>query len=153
MKENLNLFPYCFQPLQFSNIYTNLMLAKQNIKKNVQQNCISLRGFSIKKKHLNSLCPKFIILDFLCIELVILLCSDSILGNASDGLSHHQWRHATIDKMCALQRICAWNLIPLPLSKIVVGCYWIFTMEVYLMLKLIHSRPIWFPLATHRSST
>jgi hypothetical protein len=50
MKENLNLFPYCFQPLQFSNIYTNLMLAKQYIKKNVQQNCISLRGLSIKKK-------------------------------------------------------------------------------------------------------
>jgi len=35
---------------------------------------------------------------------------------------------------------------PLPHThkKIVVGCCWIFTINVYQMLKLIHSRPIWY---------
>jgi hypothetical protein len=73
-------------------------------------------------------------------------CVMSYSKEYGDGLSHCKWRQAMVDEICALPAYLYSGPHPphTHTHKIIVGCCWIFTINVYQMLKLIHSRPIWY---------
>jgi len=56
-----------------------------------------------------------------------LLSFITIPKSLGEALSHLEWPQAMIYVMCSLQRSGSWELVPLPASKSIVGCRWLYT--------------------------
>ena len=47
-----------------------------------------------------------------------------------EALSHPDWKHAMVKEMTALHSSGTWDLVPLPASKTLVGCRWMYTVKI-----------------------
>ena len=57
------------------------------------------------------------------------LDSISLSDSVREALSHPGWRSAMVDEMQALDDNSTWDLVPLPIGKMAIGCRWVFAVE------------------------
>ena len=85
-----------------------------------------------------STCNRHLIYNFLSYHrlssfysiVVSTLSSVSFPKSTSEAFSHPGWRQAMVDEMVALHSNDTWDLVSLPPGKSIVGCRWVYTVNV-----------------------
>ena len=79
--------------------------------------------------------PHYIALSYHRCHYLFYTCLSSISSvtipkTIRKALAHPGWRQAMTDELSALHKSGAWELVPLPFGKSIVGCRWVFAIKV-----------------------
>ncbi|RVW31085.1 Retrovirus-related Pol polyprotein from transposon RE1 [Vitis vinifera] len=123
----LNLFPfmkYCHFP-----VYPPLQMRSLVLFRFIIVDIVLLLLLSLQLSY-HRLCSSYS-------AFVSTLSSVSLPKSTNEALCHPGWQQAMVDELTALHSNGTWDLVSLPPSKSTIGCRWVYTVKVVLMVRLL----------------